>query len=43
MKFGLQINRFDWPGAPATIGPKFAEIARTAEAAGFGSEVRSQF
>ena len=37
MKFGLQINRFDWPGAPATIGPKFAEIARTAEAAGFDS------
>ncbi len=37
MKFGLQINRFDWPGAPASIGPKFAEIARTAEAAKFDS------
>lgn len=37
MKFGLQINRFDWAGAPITIGPKFAEIARTAEAAGFDS------
>jgi F420-dependent oxidoreductase-like protein len=37
MKFGLQINRFDWDGAPSTIGPKLAEIARTAEAAGFDS------
>ncbi|GMR11201.1 MAG: LLM class F420-dependent oxidoreductase [Anaerolineae bacterium] len=37
MKFGLQINRFDWPGAPATIGPKFAEITRAAEEAGFES------
>ncbi len=37
MKFGLQINRFDWPDAPESIGPKLAEIARTAEAAGFDS------
>lgn len=37
MKFGLQINRFDWPGAPESIGPKLAEIAQTAEAAGFDS------
>ncbi len=37
MKFGLQINRFDWAGAPDSIGPKLAEIARTAEAAGFDS------
>jgi F420-dependent oxidoreductase-like protein len=37
MKFGLQINRFDWAGAPNTIGPKLAEISRTAEVAGFDS------
>ena len=37
MKFGLQINRFDWPGAPNSIGPKLEEIARTAEAASFDS------
>ena len=35
MKFGLQINRFDWTDAPKSIGSKLAEIARTAEAAGF--------
>jgi len=35
MKFGLQINRFDWKDAPKSIGSKLAEIARTAEAAGF--------
>lgn len=35
MKFGLQINRFDWNDAPGSIGSKLAEIARTAEAAGF--------
>ena len=35
MKFGLQINRFDWPDTPQTLGPKLAEIAKTAEAAGF--------
>jgi hypothetical protein len=27
MKFGLQINRFDWAGAPDSIGSKLAEIA----------------
>ncbi len=37
MKFGLDINRFDWSGAPASIGPKLSEIARTAEAEGFDS------
>ena len=31
MKIGLQIIAFNWPGSPANIGPKFAEIARTAE------------
>ena len=37
MKFGIQIHRFDWSGAPASIGQKLAEIAGTAEAAGFDS------
>jgi len=37
MKLGLQINRFDWPGSPANTGPKLAEIARTADQAGFAS------
>ena len=35
MKFGLQINRFDWPDAPQAFRSKLAEIAQTAEAAGF--------
>lgn len=35
MKFGLQINRFDWPGGPASIGSRLAEVARNAEAVGF--------
>lgn len=37
MKIGLQIMRFDWPGSPANIGPKLAEIARTADEVGFDS------
>jgi F420-dependent oxidoreductase-like protein len=37
MKLGLQINRFDWPGSPANTGPRLAEIARTADQAGFAS------
>jgi F420-dependent oxidoreductase-like protein len=37
MKIGLQIMRFDWPGSPANIGPKLAEIARTADEVGFES------
>jgi F420-dependent oxidoreductase-like protein len=37
MKLGLQIVRFDWPGGPASIGPKLAEIARAADEAGFAS------
>ncbi|WP_420644878.1 LLM class F420-dependent oxidoreductase [Candidatus Leptofilum sp.] len=37
MKFGLQIVRFDWPGSPANIGSKLAEIGQTAESAGFDS------
>ena len=37
MKIGLQIVRFNWPGSPANIGAKLAEIARTADASGFAS------
>ncbi|MGI8860547.1 MAG: LLM class F420-dependent oxidoreductase [Rubrobacteraceae bacterium] len=37
MKIGLQISRFTWPEAPGSIGPKFAEIGRTADEAGFAS------
>lgn len=37
MKLGLQIVRFDWPGYPANIGSKLAEIGKTADAAGFDS------
>lgn len=35
MRIGLQIVRFDWPGSPGNIGPKLAEIGRTADAVGF--------
>ncbi len=37
MRMGLAVTRFDWPGAPRSIGPVFGRIARTAEEAGFGS------
>ena len=37
MKIGLQIPSFTWPGGPEKIGRKLAEIARTAEHAGFVS------
>jgi F420-dependent oxidoreductase-like protein len=37
MKIGLQIPRFDWPGGPADIAPQLAQIARTADEAGFSS------
>ena len=37
MKFGLQIPYFTWPGGPLQLGPKLAEIARTAEGAGYDS------
>jgi F420-dependent oxidoreductase-like protein len=37
MKIGLQIPRFTWPGGIAQIGPKLAEIARTADSQGFSS------
>jgi F420-dependent oxidoreductase-like protein len=37
MRIGLQIIRFDWPGAPANLGSSLAAIARAADAAGFAS------
>ena len=37
MRIGLQVPRFTWPDAPGSIGPKLAEIGRTADEAGFAS------
>jgi F420-dependent oxidoreductase-like protein len=37
MRIGLQVIRFDWPGSPANLGQRLAEIARTADDAGFAS------
>jgi F420-dependent oxidoreductase-like protein len=37
MRIGLQIPSFTWPGGPAEIGPRLAEIAKTADDAGFYS------
>lgn len=37
MRIGLQIPSFTWPGGPAEIGQRFAEIGRTADEAGFYS------
>ncbi len=37
MKLGLQIPYFTWPGGPPELGPKLAQVARTAEDAGFDS------
>ena len=35
MQIGLHLNRYDWPGGPANTAARLAEIARTAEEAGF--------
>src|SRR5919197_5080502 len=35
MEIGLHIIRFDWPGSPDNVGSRLAEIARTADDAGF--------
>ena len=35
MKLGLQLNAFDWDGAPNRIASALAEIAQAAEEAGF--------
>ena len=37
MKFGLEINEFDWPGGSQEMGRHLADIGRRAEAAGFDS------
>lgn len=37
MRVGLQLPSFSWPGGPASIRARLADIARTAEAAGFAS------
>jgi F420-dependent oxidoreductase-like protein len=37
MKVGLQIPNFTWPGGTPIIGPRLAEIARTADDSGFDS------
>jgi F420-dependent oxidoreductase-like protein len=37
MRIGLQIPSFTWPDSPASIRGRLAEIARTAEEAGFAS------
>ena len=37
MRIGLQIPSFTWQGGTAVIGPRLAEIAKTAEDAGFYS------
>jgi F420-dependent oxidoreductase-like protein len=37
LEFGLQIARFQYPGAPATSADQLAAIARAAEAAGFST------
>lgn len=37
MKIGLQIPNFTWPEGPGKIGGKLAQIARTADEAGFAS------
>lgn len=37
MRIGLQIPSFTWPGGPSEIHTKLAEIAKTADAAGFAS------
>jgi F420-dependent oxidoreductase-like protein len=37
MRIGLQVPNFTWPGGAAAIGPRLAEIGRTADDAGFAS------
>jgi F420-dependent oxidoreductase-like protein len=37
MRIGLQIPSFTWPGGAAAIGPKLAEIAKTADDCGLAS------
>jgi F420-dependent oxidoreductase-like protein len=37
MRFGLQVGRFTWPGAPAETAERLAAIATAAEEVGFSS------
>lgn len=37
MKIGLQVPNFTWPGGPALLAGKLAEIGRTADEVGFNS------
>jgi F420-dependent oxidoreductase-like protein len=37
VRIGLQVPRFTWPGGTPGIGPKLAEVGRTADEAGFAS------
>ena len=37
MLLGLQVPDFTWPGSPASIGPTFRRIARSAEESGLAS------
>jgi len=37
MKLGLSIADFSWPGGPSKLGATLAQIARTADQAGFAS------
>ena len=37
MRIGLQVPSFTWQDGPKAIGPKLAEIGRTADEAGFAS------
>ena len=37
MKYGLEINEFDWSGGPEAMGEHLADIGRRAEQAGFHS------
>ncbi len=37
VRIGLQIPRFTWPDAPASIGPSLARVVRQAEDAGYDS------
>lgn len=37
MRIGLQVPSFTWPGGPAEIGTRLAQIGKTADDAGFAS------
>jgi F420-dependent oxidoreductase-like protein len=37
MRCGLQVSKFTWPGAPASIGPTWRRVTQNAEGAGLSS------